>query len=153
MFHPWSSTQDDEHFEVQISEAIKTLAGQLLQHHPPLAPQRTNMASEARHPPRAHVFGGFAVRGRGMTSCTLRYPKILAAIHALAMLRPGAAKHEPYLSASLNEYSALPVHTDRSNHGNSCTTPPSFGFRDYSGGGSCWIEPPIGARTSPVLQS
>ena len=107
---PGLSTQDDEHFEVQTSEVIKTLAEQLLQHRPPLAPQRTKLASEERQPPRAQVFGGFTVRGRGMTSCTLKYFKILAAIHALAMFRPGAAKHEPYLSAFLNEYSGNPLY-------------------------------------------
>ena len=62
-----------------------------------------------------------------MTSCTLKGPKILAAIHALAMLRPGAAKHEPYLSASLNEYSALPTRTDRSNYGSSPVLQPRVG--------------------------
>ena len=145
VYPPGLSTPEEEHFEVQFSEAIKTLTNELLQHRPPLAPQRTNLASEERQPPRAQVFGGFTVRGRGMTSCTLKYPKILAAIHALAMLRPGAAKHEPYLSASLNEYSALPMHTDRSNYGNSWT----ISFGDYSGGGRLWIESPTGTRVPP----
>ena len=145
VYPPGLSTPEEEHFEVQFSEAIKTLTNELLQHRPPLAPQRTNLASEERQPPRAQVFGGFTVRGRGMTSCTLKYPKILAAIHALAMLRPGAAKHEPYLSASLNEYSALPMHTDRSNYGSSWT----ISFGDYSGGGRLWIESPTGTRAPP----
>ena len=145
VYPPGLSTPQEEHFEVQFSEAIKTLTNELLQHRPPLAPQRTNLASEERQPPRAQVFGGFTVRGRGMTSCTLKYTKILAAIHALAMLRPGAAKHEAYLSASLNEYSALPMHTDRSNYGSSWT----ISFGDYSGGARLWIESPTGTRPPP----
>ena len=119
-FTPCSFYQDDEHFELHFSEAIKTLTGQVL-HRPPLALQRTNLASEERQPPRALVFGGFAVRSwddilhLGCHPCT-------------AMLRPGAASHEPYLSASLNEYSALSTHTDRSNCGSSWT----ISFGDYT---------------------
>ena len=47
------STPEEEHFEVQFSEAIKTLTNELLQHPPHLAPQRTSLVSEERQPPQA----------------------------------------------------------------------------------------------------
>ena len=83
-----------------------------------------------------------------MTACTLKYPWLIKAIHALALLRPGAAKHEPYLSASLNEVSHLPIHTDRSNFGTSWT----ISFGDYRGGGRLWVETPTGTKPPPAHQ-
>ena len=83
-----------------------------------------------------------------MTACTLKYPWLIKAIHALAPLRPGAARREPYLSASLNEVSHLPIHTDRSNFGTSWT----ISFGDYQGGGRLWVETPTGTKPPPAHQ-
>ena len=61
VYPPGLSTPEKEHVEVQFSEAVKTLTNELLQHRPPLAPQRTNLASEERQQPRAQVLGGPAL--------------------------------------------------------------------------------------------
>ena len=55
-YPPGLYTLDEEQYEVQTSEALKILTDELLQHRPPLAPQRTNLTLDDQSSPGAQVF-------------------------------------------------------------------------------------------------
>ena len=112
-------------------------------HSLPKARSRTNIATDA-YTPQGRLFGAFTTRGEGITQATYRYPKVVNAIHRIALERGKEAETEGYLSAQLNRASALPVHKDKNNHGLSWL----IALGDFDGG-RLWIEDPLGSQPPP----
>ena len=97
----------------------------LLNYNVPLAPQRTNIQTEAY---RSVTLGGYTVRGVGITRPTQEHADVLQAIHQVAATRKGKMA-EPYLAASISSSTAS-WHCD-SNWGWSTL----IALGSYSGGG------------------
>ena len=82
--------------EMQTAEKV------LISYHVPLAPLRTNISTEAY---RSVTFGGFTVRGVGITKVSKEQPAILRALHTTAGSRAGRIA-EPCLAISLSSSAA-----------------------------------------------
>ena len=112
-------------------------------HSLPKARSRTNITTDS-YTPQGRLFGAFTTRGEGITQATYRYPKVVIAIHRIALERGKDAETEGYLSAQLNRASALPVHKDKNNHGLSWL----IALGDFDGG-RLWLENPLGSQPPP----
>ena len=135
---------EDEILAGDISAMSLKEAVEVLQRHSLLkARSRTNVSTE-KYTPQGRLFGAFTTRGEGITQATYRYPKVVNAIHRVALERGKEAETEGYLSAQLNRASALPVHKDKTNHGMSWL----IALGDFDGG-RLWLDDRLGSQPPP----
>ena len=115
----------------------------LLLHRLPKAHQRASVVTQD-YVRRGRLFGGYTIRGEGVTIGSYWFPHVVSVIHDMASTRPPGF-------TQVNASTSLPVHKDKNNRNFTWL----IAFGDFTGG-RLWIESPIGThvpQTQGVLWS